>query len=50
MKKTYQMLIDHIGGQSLDNLEETKFCELLDVIHINKTREIVQNLRMYICN
>ena len=48
--KIKQMLIDHIGGQSLDNLEDSKFNALLNVIHINKTREIVQNLRMFICN
>lgn len=58
--KTYEIMknvfkkptqfIDAIGGQSTDNLEDTKFSNLLDCLHIDKTQNIVLDIRRYIAN
>lgn len=53
MKNTFKkpsQFIDAIGGQSIDNLEETKFSNLLDCLHINKTQLIVLEMRRYMAN
>lgn len=53
MKNNYSkptQFIDSIGGQSLDNLEDSIFSNLLDNLHKDRTTEIVMNLRRFMAN
>lgn len=50
MKNTFKkpsQWIDAIGGQSIDNLEDTKFSNLLDCLHIDKTLLIALEMDLF---